>query len=67
MTDLKRKTVGGMLWSIARAGWSSAVTLVLFIVLARILAPQDFGLFALASILVEVGRVVSSEIGRAHV
>lgn len=60
MTDLKRKTVGGMLWSIARAGWSSAVTLVLFIVLARILAPQDFGLFALASILVEVGRVVSS-------
>ncbi|MBA1105743.1 oligosaccharide flippase family protein, partial [Escherichia coli] len=57
---MKRKTVGGMLWSIARAGWSSAVTLVLFIVLARILAPQDFGLFALASILVEVGRVVSS-------
>lgn len=60
MTDLRSKTVGGMLWSVARAGWSSAVTLVLFIVLARILEPADFGLFALASILVEVGRVVSS-------
>lgn len=60
MTDLKRKTVSGMLWSVVRAGWSSAVTLVLFIVLARILEPEDFGLFALASILVEVGRVVSS-------
>lgn len=60
MTDLKSKTVVGMLWSIARAGWSSAVTLVLFIVLARLLEPEDFGLFALASILIEVGRVLSS-------
>lgn len=60
MTDLKNKTLSGMLWSVARAGWSSAVTLVLFIVLARILEPMDFGLFALASVLVEVGRVVSS-------
>ena len=60
MTDLKSKTVGGVVWSVARAGWSSAVTLVLFIVLARVLEPKDFGLFALASILVEVGRVVSS-------
>ncbi|RIV88645.1 polysaccharide biosynthesis protein [Aurantiacibacter xanthus] len=60
MTDLKSKTIGGVLWSVARAGWSSAVTLVLFIVLARVLEPKDFGLFALASILVEVGRVVSS-------
>ncbi|NJS15523.1 MAG: lipopolysaccharide biosynthesis protein [Sphingopyxis sp.] len=60
MTDLKRKTVAGILWSVARAGWSSAVTLVLFILLARILEPEDFGLFALASILIEVGRILSS-------
>lgn len=60
MSDLKGKTVGGMLWSVARAGWSSAVTLMLFIVLARLLEPKDFGIFALASIFVEVGRVLSS-------
>lgn len=60
MSDLKSKTIGGMLWSVARAGWSSAVTLMLFIVLARLLEPKDFGIFALASIFVEVGRVLSS-------
>ncbi len=60
MSDLKRKTLGAMLWSILRAGWSSAVILILFIILARILEPEDFGLFALASILVEVARVLAS-------
>lgn len=60
MVDLKNKTVGAILWSVVRAGWSSAVTLVLFIVLARLLEPRDFGIYALASIFVEVGRVVSS-------
>ena len=60
MTDLRSKTVGSILWSVVRAGWSSAVTLVLFIVLARLLEPRDFGIFALASIVVEVGKVLSS-------
>lgn len=60
MTDLKRRTLGSMLWSVLRAGWSNAVILILFIILARILEPNDFGLFALASILVEVARILSS-------
>lgn len=60
LEDLKRKTAGAVLWTILRSGWSSIAVFTLFVFLARLLSPEDFGFFALASILVEVGRVLSS-------
>ena len=49
---LKRKTFVASLWSVLRSVWSAIITFVLFAVMARLLAPADFGVFALASIVV---------------
>lgn len=58
-SDLKGRTVHSILWSVVRVGWSSLATFVLFAVLARLLAPAQFGLFALASLFVEAARVLA--------
>jgi O-antigen/teichoic acid export membrane protein len=57
--DLKKRTATSILWSIVRVGWSTVATFVIFVFLARILGPQDFGTFALASLFVEIGRVLA--------
>ncbi len=57
--DLKKKTATSILWSIVRVGWSTVATFVIFVILARILGPADFGTFALASLFVEIGRVLA--------
>ncbi len=57
--DLKKKTATSILWSIVRVGWSTVATFIIFVVLARILGPADFGTFALASLFVEIGRVLA--------
>ncbi|RYE09987.1 MAG: lipopolysaccharide biosynthesis protein [Hyphomicrobiales bacterium] len=58
--DLKRKTFVATVWSVIRSAWGSVATLVLFIVMARLLGPRDFGLFALASVMVEVARTLAA-------
>lgn len=60
VTSLKRSTMVASLWSILRSVWVAIVTFVLFAVLARLLAPADFGVFALASILVQIATIVAS-------
>ena len=57
---LKRKTFVASLWSVLRSVWSAIITFVLFAVMARLLAPADFGVFALASIVVEIARIVAT-------
>ena len=57
---LKRKTFVASLWSFLRSGWNAVATFILFAVMARLLGPADFGVFALASLLVEIARIVSS-------
>lgn len=57
--DLKRKSVLAMLWSVLRAGWVNLSAFVVFVVLARLLGPAEFGVFALSSLFVEIGRIVS--------
>ncbi len=54
MKDLKQKAVRGVAWS-ALENWSGqGISFVVFLVLARILGPQDFGLVALAAVYVTV-------------
>ncbi|WP_431321381.1 lipopolysaccharide biosynthesis protein [Rhizobium sp. YTU87027] len=57
--DLKKKTALSVLWSVVRVAWSTIATFVIFVILARILGPGDFGTFALASLFVEIGRVLA--------
>ncbi len=57
--ELKKKTALSVLWSVVRVAWSTIATFVIFVILARILGPSDFGTFALASLFVEIGRVLA--------
>ncbi len=58
--NLKRQALGGAAWSLARFGSEQVFRFFVFAFLARVLSPKDFGIFALASIFVDVGRVLSS-------
>ena len=58
--DLKRRTFLSVVWTAVRVASTNGMSFVVFSVLARILSPHDFGIFALASLLVEFTRVVSS-------
>ena len=58
--ELKHKTFHAVVWALLRVGTSNVVSFVVFTVLARILSPGDFGVFALAILVVDVARIVSS-------
>src|SRR5439155_7322963 len=57
---LKSKTISSILWSVARAGWATVVSFLVFAFLARFLGPSDFGKFALASLAYEVARIIGN-------
>lgn len=52
-TELTQKTVKGVLWSLLSFAGSKGVTFLATMILARLLAPEDFGLMALG--LVAIG------------
>lgn len=58
--DLKSKTLSSIVWSVLRVAWSTLATFAIFVVLARLLHPNDFGVFALASLFFEVGRIIAN-------
>lgn len=61
-TDVRGRAVSGVLWSALQRGTVRASTLLTFVVLGRLLAPEDFGLVALATALVALVNVFS-EVG----
>lgn len=58
--ELKQKTFVAVFWSVIRAGATNVVSFIVFMVLARTLTPSEFGMFALALVLVEFARILSS-------
>ncbi len=64
----RRQIAHGVLWS-SLANWTrQAIALAVFVVLARLLEPEAFGLLALASIFVRLARVLVQEsLGQALV
>lgn len=63
---LGQKTAQGMVWSLLEKGATQATNLVVGIVLARILPPEDFGLVAMLTIFVSLsGILVDSGFGMA--
>lgn len=57
---LKKRTFLSVAWTMVRVGFLQASTFVIFTVLARILTPVEFGMFALASLFVELGRILAT-------
>ncbi len=57
--DIKRRTAVSVLWSLAGRGSTTLTSFAIFLLLARLLTPSEFGLFALAAVFVDVTRIIA--------
>lgn len=57
-SDLKNKTISGLIWGILRTFGARLTTFVSTIVLARLLTPDDFGCIGVLSIFIMVSMAV---------
>lgn len=57
-TDLKTSTIKSLFWKLFEQGGAAVITLIVQIVLARILAPNEFGMLAIMLVFVNVGNVI---------
>jgi PST family polysaccharide transporter len=60
MKDLKRKTVSGVIWSLSARFGQQVTSLAVLFVLARLVAPESFGLFALAAVFMRLAMLLIS-------
>lgn len=56
--DLKSSTIGSLFWKLFEQGGAAAITLIVQIVMARILSPDEFGMLAIILVFVNVGNVI---------
>lgn len=64
--DMKSKAISGLLWRLAERCGAEGVAFVVSIVLARLLAPEDYGLIALVTVFITISQVfVDSGMGSA--
>lgn len=56
--DFRRKTITSLIWKLFEQSASSVVSLVVQIVMARLLAPEEFGMLAIMLVFVNVGNVI---------
>ena len=56
--DLKSATIRSLFWKLFEQGGSAVITLIVQIVLARLLAPDQFGMLAIMLVFVNVGNVI---------
>lgn len=57
-TDLKHRFISSLGWKLLEKGGSQVVKLIVQIVLARLLAPEEFGMLAIMLVFVNVGNVI---------
>lgn len=57
-SGLRAKTIASLFWKILERGGRAIVELVVQIVMARILAPEEFGALAIMLVFVNVGNVI---------
>jgi PST family polysaccharide transporter len=55
--SLKKQTIRGIFWSGIQNWGSQAGSFIVFLILARLLSPQDFGLVALANIFINFMQI----------
>ena len=56
--ELKTATVSSLLWKLMERGGNAVIQLVVQIVMARLLAPEQFGALAIMLVFVNVGNVI---------
>lgn len=56
--DLKATTIASLFWKLFEQGGTAVVTLVVQVVMARLLSPDDFGMLAIMLVFVNVGNVI---------
>ncbi len=56
--DLKSATISSLFWKLFEQGGSALIQLVVQIVMARLLAPAEFGALAIMLVFVNVGNVI---------
>lgn len=57
--NLKSKTINGMLWSFLQKTSTQAINFVISVILARILAPSDYGIVAIAGMFLAIMSIFS--------
>lgn len=55
--SIKDKTIQGVLWSGIQNWGSQAGSLIIFLILARLLTPEAFGLVALSNVLINFMQI----------
>lgn len=58
MASLKDKTISSLLWKFMERGGSSVASLVIQIVMARLLTPDDFGVLAIMLVFINLSTVL---------
>ena len=56
--DLKSTTIRSLFWKLFEQGGTAVVTLIVQIVMARLLSPEDFGALAIMLVFVNIGNVI---------
>ena len=57
MENLKAKTISSLFWKLMERGGNAVVSLVVQIILARLLSPDDFGMLAIIIVFLNIGAV----------
>ena len=58
MSQLKEKIVHGVFWQTLERCGSIGITFVISVILARLLTPRQFGLVALAAVLIDIATAI---------
>ena len=56
---LRKKTRWSILWTVLRILSDQVFAFIVFVVLARLLSPAEFGIFAIAQSVAEIGRAIA--------
>lgn len=68
MSSLKQRAIQGVFWASAENWSRQLISLVVFMVLARILAPSDIGLYAIVTVVITCMQIfLDNGIGEAIV
>lgn len=56
-SDIKSKTVRGVLWRIAEQGGNQLISFIVSVILARLIAPDQFGMIAMITVFLTLANV----------
>ncbi|MCI8510014.1 MAG: lipopolysaccharide biosynthesis protein [Lachnospiraceae bacterium] len=64
--ELKKKTISGLIWRFAERCGAKGVEFIVAVILARLLAPRDYGLIAMVTVFITISQVfIDSGMGNA--